>query len=99
QIVAADVVELNALARGQAEASVGVAIGRRVERAPLRCRKLATRGNLDPHHENEVAVLLAALVALALFVDAKMFGDFLGMIADRLRLARAQCIDLRAHRM
>ena len=99
QIVPAHVMELNALARGKPDAAVGVAIGRRIEREPLRWRKLAARGNPDPHHEDEVAVLLAAFVALALFVDAEMLRDFLGMLADRLRLARAQRVNLRAHRM
>ena len=98
QIVPAHVVELDALARGQAEAAVGVSICRRVERDPLRRRQLA-RGNLDPHHEDEIAVLLAALVALALFVDAEMLRDFFRVLADRVGLARAERVYFRAHRM
>ena len=98
-MVPAHVMELDALARGKADAAVGIAIGGLVEREPLRGRQLAARGILDPHHEDEVAVLLAAFVALALFVDAEMLGDFLGLLANRLGLARAQRVDLRAHRM
>jgi hypothetical protein len=92
-------VELNALPRGQPEAAVGVAIRNRVERQPLRRRQLAARRILDPHHENEIAVLLAAFVALALFVDAEVLGDFLGVLADRLGLARTQRVDLPSHRV
>src|ERR1700680_3737472 len=58
-----------------------------------------TGGNLDPHHENEIAVLLAAFVALALLVDAEVLGDLFRVLADRLGLARAQRVDLRALRM
>ena len=43
QIVPAHVVELDALARGQPEAAVGVSIRGRVEREPLRGRELAAR--------------------------------------------------------
>ena len=99
QIVPAHVVELDALARGKADAAIAVANGGRVEREPLRGLELAAGGILYPHHKNEVAVLLAAIVALALFVDAEMLGDFFGMLADRLGLARAQGVDLGAHRM
>jgi hypothetical protein len=99
QMVPAHVMELDALARGKPDAAVRIALGGRVEREPLRGRQLAARGILDPHHEDEVAVLLAAFVALALFVDAEMLGDFLGLLVNRLGLARAQRVDLRAHRM
>ena len=76
QIVPAHVMELDALARSQPQAAVGVAIAAVVEREPLRRRELAAGGILDPHHEDEVAVLLAALVALALFVDAESAWRF-----------------------
>ena len=99
QIVPAHIVELNALPRRQPQAAVGVAVRNRVERQPLRRRQLAARRILDAHHENEVAVLFAAFVALALFVDAEVLGDFLGVLGDGLGLARAERVDLRSHRM
>ena len=99
QIVPAHVVELDALPRGEPDAAVRVASRSRVEREPLRGRKLAARRILYSHHEDEIAVLLAALIALALFVDTEMFRDFLGMLGDRLSLARAERLHLRAHRM
>ena len=46
QIVPAHVVKLDALARGQPEAAVAVAIGGLVEREPLRRRELAAAGFL-----------------------------------------------------
>ena len=45
-MVPAHVMELDALARGKADAAVGIAIGGLVEREPLRRRQLAARGFL-----------------------------------------------------
>ena len=90
--------KLDALPGREPEAAVGVVVCSRVECEPLRGSELA-RGNLDPHHEDEIAVFLAAFVALALFVNAEVLGDFLGVLGDGLGFARAQRVDLRSHRM
>src|SRR5208283_881858 len=94
KIFTAHIMELDALARGQAQAAITVAIAGVVESEPLLTRELAAGRILDPHHEDEIAVFLAALVADALLVDAEGLGDFLGLLADSLGLARAERLDL-----
>src|ERR1022692_2852564 len=99
EVVPAHIMELNALTRGQTKAAVSVAIGSLVEREPLLGGQLAAGRILEPHHKDEVANLLAALVARALLVDTEAFGDLLGLLANGFGFARAESVDFGAHRM
>src|SRR5262245_15689652 len=91
---AAHVVELDALARGDADRAVGEALRGLVEGSPAPSVVAPAGGALDPHHEDVVVRLAAALPPDLLLVDAEALGDLLGLVREGLALALRGLLDL-----
>jgi hypothetical protein len=91
--------KLDALAGGETERPVGVSLGGAVHGRPRAAAQLAADRDLNPHHEDEVAVLEPPRQAHLLLVDAEVPRQHLGLVGEGLRLALGHGLDLGAERV
>lgn len=64
---------------------------------PLFRGNLPSGRHLDSQHEDMVPSLGPAVAALALFVDAEVLGDLIGLVRDSLALAFGQRVESAAN--